>query len=931
MNFSIIFATTLKMNITNKNKDYIRIKGARMHNLKSIDLDIPKKEFIVITGVSGSGKSSLAFDTIYAEGQRRYVESLSSYARQFLERIEKPKLDKITGLSPAIALEQKISSSNPRSTVGTKTEIYDYLKLLFSRYGKIYSPVSGKEVKKDKISDIIDDIKKQSEGDKLIVLTRLENINSDNIEQKIKSLINQNYNRVFFQNQIIKLSELDINTISKFNDIHLVIDRIVCSNSEEFLNRIADSLETAIFEGKGKCSINNLTKSKINEYNTLLEADGIKFTNPDTNFFSFNNPYGACKKCEGYGDIVGIDERLVIPNTSLSLFDDAVFPWKGKKLKKYKSLFIKNSVHHNFPIHKPYFELSNEQKKLLWDGSNKLIGINNFFQKLEAKLYKIQNRVLLSRYRGKTICNECNGNRLNKEAGYVKINNKNIFDLINMALEDLQSFMESIKMDNRITNEITSRVKCLNDLGLGYLTLNRKSSSLSGGESQRINLATCVGSNLTGSLYVLDEPSIGLHSHDTQQLIKIIKKLKNLGNTVIVVEHDDEIIKSADYIIDIGPKAGSFGGEIVAQGNLKEIIKSNSLTAKYLKSEINIEDSKNNNVSKFYIKISGCRENNLKNINVEIPLNKLVTVSGVSGSGKSTLINKILYPSILNYLDDYSVKPGDFDNLSGNLEEIHFVEYISQKAIGKSSRSNPVTYIKAYDEIRKLFSVQRESKIRGYKPKHFSFNVDGGRCETCKGEGTNTVEMQFMPDVNLVCDNCNGKRFKKEILEIKVSDKNIADILDYTVDDAINFFNEIEEKKIAEKLIVLQKVGLGYIKLGQSSSTLSGGEAQRVKLAFFLSMKNKSKNGLFMFDEPTTGLHFDDINKLMKSINELIEKGNSVIIIEHNLDVIKSSDHIIDLGPYGGYKGGELVFQGNIDKLLKSNTITAKSLKKSLN
>ena len=918
------------MNSTKKNTEYLSLKGARMHNLKGIDVNIPKKQFVVITGVSGSGKSSLAFDTIYAEGQRRYVESLSSYARQFLERIEKPKIDKISGLSPAIALEQKISSSNPRSTVGTKTEIYDYIKILFSRFGKTYSPISGKEVKKNKVSEIIDDIKKQSVGDKLIILTKLEDINSSNIEQKIESLINQNYNRIFYENEIIKLNDVKFDRISKYNNLFLVIDRIVRGESDEFLSRVADSLETAIFEGKGKCLVNNLTKSKIKKYNTILEADGIKFTKPDTNFFSFNNPYGACTKCEGYGDIVGIDERLVIPNTSLSLFDDAIFPWRGKKLKKYKSLFIKNSVEYNFPIHKPYFELTNDQKKLLWDGNDKLIGINNFFQKLEAKLYKIQNRVLLSRYRGKTTCNECNGNRLKKEAGYVKINNKNIFDLINMPLNQLQLYFESVKITDRITNEIISRVKCLNDLGLGYLTLNRKSSSLSGGESQRINLATCIGSNLTGSLYVLDEPSIGLHSYDTQQLIKIIKRLKNLGNTVLVVEHDDEIIKSADHIIDIGPKAGTFGGQVVAEGSFKKILNSDSLTAKYLNGKIKINESKGIRDSKSKIKISGCRENNLKNFNVEIPLNKLVTISGVSGSGKSTLINRILYPSILNHLDDYSLKPGEFDNLSGDLGQINFVEYISQKAIGKSSRSNPVTYIKAYDDIRKLFSSQRESIVRGYKPKHFSFNVEGGRCETCKGEGTITIEMQFMPDVNLVCDDCKGNRFKNEILEIRINNKNISDILNLTVDDAIIFFNDLGENKIAEKLVVLQKVGLGYIKLGQSSSTLSGGEAQRVKLAFFLSAKNKSKSGLFLFDEPTTGLHFDDIKKLLKSINELIDNGNSVIIIEHNLEIIKSSDHVIDLGPLGGNNGGEIVFQGNLDKLLKSSTITAESLKKSL-
>ena len=919
------------MGLSKVKSDYIKVKGAKMHNLKNIDLEIPKKEFIVITGVSGSGKSSLAFDTIYAEGQRRYVESLSSYARQFLDRIEKPKVDKITGLCPAIALEQKISSSNPRSTVGTKTEIYDYLKLLFSRFGKIFSPISGKEVKKDSISGIIDEIKKQSKGDRILILSELKNIDKKNFQPKIKSLINQSYNRIYHNNEIIKLNEINVDEIINFNDLFLVIDRIVCNDSEEFLNRVADSLERAIFEGKGKCIINNITKSEIKQYNTVLEADGLKFKNPDTNFFSFNNPHGACKRCEGYGDIVGIEEKLVVPNTSLSVFDDAIYPWRGKKLKKYKSLFIKNSIDYNFPIHKPYYELSVAQKKLLWDGDKNIIGINKFFQKLEAKLYKIQNRVLLSRYRGKTTCNACNGNRLNKEAGYVKINNKNIFDLINMPIEDLEQFFKTININNRITNEIKDRLECLNKLGLGYLTLNRKSSTLSGGESQRINLATCIGSNLTGSLYVLDEPSIGLHSHDTKKLIDIIRKLKSLGNTVLVVEHDDEIIKSADYIIDIGPNAGTNGGEIVAQGDFKNFIKSNSLTSKYLNGKLEITKNTKKRSSKFKINITGCRENNLKNINVEIPLNKLVTISGVSGSGKSTLINKILYPSILNYLNDYSVKPGEFEKISGDLDHIDYVEYVSQKAIGKSSRSNPVTYIKAYDEIRKFFSSQRESKIRGYKPKHFSFNVEGGRCESCKGEGVNTIEMQFMPDVRLTCESCNGTRFKKEILEINISGKNISDILNLTVDDAIIFFNELEEIKISEKLSILQKVGLGYIKLGQSSSTLSGGEAQRVKLAYFLSMKTTSKNGLFLFDEPTTGLHFDDINKLLNSINQLIDKGNSVIIIEHNLEIIKASDHIIDLGPYGGDKGGEIVFQGDINKFLKSKTLTAKNLKKVMN
>ena len=911
-----------------KKNSTIEIKGAKMHNLKNIDISIPKKKLIVITGVSGSGKSSLAFDTIYAEGQRRYVESLSSYARQFLERIEKPKVDKITGLSPAIALEQKISSSNPRSTVGTKTEIYDYLKLLFSRYGETYSPISGNVVKKNTVSEIIDYLKNQKKGDRVLILSKLEGINSKNFKKKIESLITQNYNRILFDEKIFKLNQVTNFNFKKFNELFLVIDRIVCNNSEEYLSRIADSVENAIFESKGKCIIKNITNNQVMIFNTKLEMDNIIFSNPDTNFFSFNNPYGACEKCNGYGDIIGIDEKLVVPNTALSIYDDAIFPWRGKKLKKYKNLFIKNSLENNFPIHKPYYELSKDHKKLLWDGDKNIIGINKFFKKLEAKMYKIQNRVMLSRYRGKTLCDSCEGNRLKKEAGYVKIKDKNIFDLINMQLVDLEKFIQNINLENnRIINEIKQRINCLNNLGLGYLTLNRKSASLSGGESQRINLATCIGSNLTGSLYVLDEPSIGLHSHDTKKLINILRKLNKLGNTVIVVEHDEEIIKSADYIFDIGPNAGTFGGKLVGQGNFKSFIKCNTLTSKYIKKELKITVPGFKRKSDEFINIIGVRENNLKNISVKIPLNKFVTVTGVSGSGKSTLINKILYPAVLNHLNDFSDKPGEFDEISGQLNKIKFVEYISQKAIGKSSRSNPVTYIKAYDEIRKLFANERQSKLRGYKPKHFSFNVEGGRCQNCKGEGTTTIEMQFMPDVSLTCENCNGKRFKKEILEIKIGNKNISEILDLTVDNAILFFNEINQIKICLKLEVLQKVGLGYIKLGQSSSTLSGGEAQRVKLAYFLSLKNKAKNGLFLFDEPTTGLHYDDINKLISSINEIIEIGNSVVIIEHNLELIKCSDHIIDLGPYGGEKGGNVIFTGNVQELIKSKSLTGKYLK----
>ena len=916
------------MKITRKRNKSIEIKGANMHNLKNIDISIPKKKLIVITGVSGSGKSSLAFDTIYAEGQRRYVESLSSYARQFLERIEKPKVEKITGLSPAIALEQKISSANPRSTVGTKTEIYDYLKLLFSRYGKTFSPISGKIVRKNTVSEIIDNLKSQKKGDKILVLSKLEGFTNKDFKKRINSLITQNYNRVFTDGNIYKLNEVKPGHIKSFDQFFLVIDRIIVNDSKEYFDRIADSIENAIFESKGKCILKNLTSNKTFQYNTKLEMDGIIFNNPDTNFFSFNNPYGACEKCKGYGDTIGIDEKLVVPDTSLSLYDDAIFPWRGNKLKKYKNLFIKNSLEYDFPVHKPYFKLSTEQKKLLWEGNQKLIGINNFFKKLEAKMYKIQNRVLLSRYRGKTTCDECSGNRLKKEAGYIKIDNKNIFEVINMQLNDLEQFFRNIEIKNcRILTEIIERVDCLNDLGLGYLTLNRKSSSLSGGESQRINLATCIGSNLTGSLYVLDEPSIGLHSHDTKRLIKILKKLNNLGNTVIVVEHDEEIIKSADYIFDIGPFAGSFGGNLVGEGKYKDFIKCDTLTANYLNKKLIISLPNKNRTFNNFINLEGVRENNLKNINVSFPLNCMVTVTGVSGSGKSTLINKILYPAILNNLKDFSKKPGEFDRIHGDLDKIKFVEYISQKPIGKSSRSNPVTYIKAYDEIRKLFASLRESKIRGYKPKHFSFNVDGGRCDDCKGEGTNTIEMQFMPDVTLPCESCNGKRFKKEILEIKVDKKNISDLLELTVDNAVTFFEEIDENKISDKLKVLQKVGLGYIKLGQSSSTLSGGEAQRVKLAYFLSMKNKAKDGLFLFDEPTTGLHYDDIKKLINSVNEIIEIGNSVIIIEHNLELIKASDYNIDLGPFGGDDGGQLIYSGKTKNLQNSKSLTGKYLK----
>ena len=915
-----------------KKNNFIEIRGASMHNLKNISLSIPKKQLVVITGVSGSGKSSLAFDTIYAEGQRKYVESLSSYSRQFLERIEKPKVEKISGLSPAIALKQKVSSSNPRSTVGTKTEIYDYLKLLFSRYGKVYSPISGNEVKKDNLNDILNLIKKQKEGDKLLLLVEINKFVSKNFKEIKESLIRQNYNRVFINNKVYKISELNVEDIKAKSIKYLVIDRIIVNHSSNYLTRVTDSIELALFEGSGKCHIKNISSKKLFSFNTKLELDGKTFITPDTNFFSFNNPYGACEKCKGFGNIIGIDEKLVVPNTSLSIYDNAVFPWRGKKLVKYKNLFIKKSEKYKFPIHKPYYDLSVKDKELLWDGNDEIIGINEFFKKLEKKMYKIQNRVLLSRYRGKTKCDSCKGNRLKKEAAYVKINRKNIFDLINMPLIELKYFFDNLKLkQNRILNEIIERLDCLIKLGLDYLTLNRRTASLSGGESQRIELATCLGSNLTGSLYVLDEPSIGLHPEDTSRLIEILKKLRDLGNTVIVVEHDNDIIKNANYIIDIGPNAGYLGGEIVGKGILKDFLKSNSLTSKYLSNKLKVEIPKRNRKSGKSIEIIGMRENNLKNISIKIPLYNLVAITGVSGSGKSTIINKILYPAILNKLDDFSLKPGEFDEISGDYNLIKFVEYVSQKSIGISSRSNPVTYIKAYDEIRKFFASNRISKVRGYKPKHFSFNVDGGRCDNCKGEGVKIIEMQFMPDISMTCEYCNGNRFKNEILEVRIEGKNIAEILDLTVSEAINYFSNLDENKIVNKLQVLKDVGLGYIKLGQSSSTLSGGEAQRVKLSYFLSLKNKMVNGLFLFDEPTTGLHHDDINKLLQSLFKLVENGNSVIIIEHNLEIIKCSDHIIDLGPHGGKRGGEIMFCGNVEEMRKANNLTAKHLKKILN
>ena len=893
-----------------------------MHNLKDIDLDIPKNKLIVITGLSGSGKSSLAFDTLYAEGQRRYIESLSSYARQFLGKLNKPKVDSIIGISPAIAIEQKVNNSNPRSTVGTTSEIYDYLKLLYARIGKTYSPISNKEVKKDSINSVIEVIKSFNINDKFLILSPKKLNQISDGKQVLSTIKDQGFARIKIGNEIKRLNEL--NEIYK-KDFFLVIDRSVFKNNSDYLNRISDSIDLGFFEGKGNLTIENLNSNKSFNFNNNFELDGIKFKEPSQHLFSFNNPLGACSECGGYGDIVGIDPELVIPNTGLSIYENAIAPWRGEKLKKYKNDLIKNASNFDFPIHKPFYQLTKDQKKLVWTGNKYFKGIDYFFKKIESKIYKIQNRVMLSRYRGKTTCHNCGGNRLKEEASFVKINKKSITELVQMPISKLSIFFKKLKLSdyeldltNRILKEINSRLNFIEKVGLGYLTLNRRSSTLSGGESQRINLATSLGSSLVNSLYVLDEPSIGLHSRDTENLIKVLKELRDLGNTVIVVEHDEDIIRSADHIIDIGPEAGKNGGSVVAEGNLKSLLKSKSLTSQYLVGEkvISIPVKKRNSLGKIWVK--GARENNLNNINVEFPLNNLTVITGVSGSGKTTLVKKILYPALLKEKGIFKHKPGQFDSISGDISKIDEIEFIDQKPIGTSSRSNPVTYLKIYDDIRNLFSSLKISKANGLKPKHFSFNVDGGRCDNCKGEGTVKIEMQFMADVNLVCETCKGKRFKKEILKIKFNKKNIDDVLKMTVNEAMDFFAENDENKISLKLKPLVDVGMGYVQLGQSSSTLSGGEAQRIKLATFLLKGNKGKNSLFIFDEPTTGLHFHDIKKLLKSFNSLIENGHSIIVVEHNLDLIKCADHIIDLGPNGGENGGELVYSGKIEKLYKN-------------
>ena len=923
--------------------EYIEMKGVRVHNLKNIDLKIKRDIFTVITGLSGSGKSSLAFDTLYAEGQRRYVESLSSYARQFLGRLNKPEVDYIKGIPPAIAVEQKVNTRNPRSTVGTSTEIYDYLKLLYARAGETYSPVSGLKVKRHTVSDVVNFVLKFPKKTKLLILSKLQAFNRRSCKEQLEILQKQGFSRVEFDESIKKIDELlKQKRFSKPKKANLIIDRLMISDYEDTISRIADSVQAAFYEGKGECIVKIFNENEtINEiFSNKFEADGITFEIPSVNTFSFNNPLGACPKCEGFGKVMGIDEGLVVPNKNLSIYQEALACWRGEKMSWYKDEFIKVADKFNFPIHRPYYELNKKQKEQLWYGNKYFSGLHEFFKMIEKKSRKIQYRVMLSRYRGKTVCPECRGTRLKKEASYIKFNGKGISELVDLPISKLKLFFENPEMNElqrdvskRILNEIQNRLQYLTDVGLNYLTLNRLSSSLSGGESQRINLASSLGSSLVGSLYILDEPSIGLHSKDTELLIKVLRQLRDIGNTVIVVEHDEDIIKAADELIDIGPFAGSLGGEVVFQGKFSELIKNTSnnksLTADYITGRRKNELPKKRRKSKKSIKIIGARENNLKNIDVKFPLNALTVVTGVSGSGKSSLIRDILHPALSKQILGYGKKTGAYSTLTGDISEIEAIEFVDQNPIGKSSRSNPITYLKAFDEIRKLFASLQLSKINGFRPAHFSFNVDGGRCDECKGEGEIKVEMQFMADVYLECDHCKGKRFKDDVLEVKYRDKNIYDILNLTVDEALDFFSETKEtKKIMSQIKPLADVGLGYVKTGQSSNTLSGGESQRIKLASFLSKEKKREKTLFIFDEPTTGLHFHDINKLLKAFNALIDRGHTIIIIEHNLEVIKSADHIIDLGPEGGDKGGYLMFEGTPEELIKhKKSYTGKYLK----
>lgn len=915
---------------------FILIKGARVHNLKNIDVAIERNRLCVITGLSGSGKSSLAFDTLYAEGQRRYVESLSAYARQFLGRMQKPEVDYIKGISPAIAIEQKVNSRNPRSTVGTSTEIYDYLKLLFARIGKTFSPVSGKQVKRHRVSDVVDFCNNLGSGTKLLITSPLHINAKRTLESQLTILLQQGFNRILDGEEVVKIETLlnDNQIVGKGRDLKIVVDRLVISSeNEELSSRLADSVQTAFYEGNGKCFVEVFTGKgmETHEFSNRFELDGITFEEPSVNLFSFNNPYGACKKCEGFGSIIGIDEDLVIPDKSLSVYQGAVAPWKGEKMGLWKEQLINHAHLFGFPIHKPYYELSKKQKELLWKGNKYFEGINEFFRQVEEQTYKIQYRVMLSRYRGKTECPECHGTRLRKDANYVKVAGKSISELVLMPLETLKNFFDELELppyesevSRRILIEIGNRLMFLCDVGLGYLTLNRLSSSLSGGESQRINLATSLGSNLVGSMYILDEPSIGLHPRDTYRLIKVLKRLKEQGNTVIVVEHDEDIIRSADQIIDIGPLAGAHGGEIVTNGTLDEILQNNtSFTAQYLNGKMEIPLPVTRRKWRDYIEITGARENNLKNLSVKFPLNVLTVITGVSGSGKSSLIKGVLYPALKRVLNGYAEQSGKFDKITGDIRQIGAIEFVDQNPIGRSSRSNPATYVKAYDEIRTLFAGQQLAKVRGYKPGYFSFNIPGGRCEECEGEGVVKIEMQFMADIYLTCEACGGKRFKDEVLDITYRGRNISDILDMTVNEAIDFFGsdtsaKAAVTKILARLKPLQDTGLGYLKLGQSSSTLSGGEAQRIKLASFLTKGISEKPTMFIFDEPTTGLHFHDISHLLDAFNALIENGHTIVVIEHNPEVIKTADWVIDLGPEGGEKGGNIVFEGTPEALAET-------------
>jgi excinuclease ABC subunit A len=920
-------------------KEYIIIKNARVNNLKSLSVAIPRNQFVVITGLSGSGKSSLAFDTLFAEGQRMYVESLSSYARQFLGRMEKPDVEYIKGVAPAIAIQQKVSTKNPRSTVGTTTEIYDYLKLLYARVGRTFSPISGKEVKHHTVTDIVDYVLSFEEGAKIMISCPLQLGKGRKIEQELELLLQKGYTRVLINEEAFYVEELLKEKKLPKGGYEILIDRAtVRKNDEDNQFRIADSIQTALFEGHGDCKI-TIPEVETRAFSDRFELDGLSFELPSVNFFSFNNPYGACKRCEGFGNVLGIDKDLVFPDKELSVYDGAIAPWRGESGKGWLEPLLKKGIEFDFPIHRSYHDLNQKEQEILWTGNKYFQGLNFFFQDLESKTYKIQYRVMLSRFRGRTTCPDCRGTRLRKDADYVKLDGKSITDIVLMPIEDALSFFRNLqlsehqtKVANRLLKEIISRLEFMDQVGLGYLTLNRLTSTLSGGEYQRIKLATSLGSALVGSMYILDEPSIGLHPRDTDRLIGVLKELKNLGNTVIVVEHEEKVMKASDQIIDIGPDAGVKGGELLFQGRIEELItRGTTYTAKYLRGEEKIFTKTGNRKWKDFITVKGARENNLKNITVKFPLNTLTVVTGVSGSGKSTLIKKVLYPALGKMLGTVLDEGGKYDRIEGDYKKVTQVEFVDQDPIGKSSRSNPVTYVKAFDGIRNLFSEQPLSKQRGYKPAFFSFNVDGGRCEACQGEGTTTVEMQFMADIHLTCESCKGKRFKNEILEVKYKEKEISEVLDMTIDEALAFFQG--KTQIVNRLQPLQEVGLGYIGMGQSSNTLSGGEAQRVKLASFLG-KGGTKTGdhiLFIFDEPTTGLHFHDISKLLHSINALIDQGHSVIIIEHNSEVIKSADWVIDLGPEGGNKGGHLTFAGTPEDLAKEkDNYTGKYLKETI-